>query len=248
MRILVTGGCGFIGSHLTNTLIEKGHEVVVLDNLVSGKKERLDPKAVFIHGDIISPDDIKRAIEGCGAVFHLAALTDLRRTTDEMISKVNLVGSKNVFSAAEENNAKVIFTSSAAVYGNSRTAEDSECNPLSFYGENKLEAEKILLDAFIARLFNVYGPYGKSFVNTLCRRIPLDEEVTVYGDGSMTRDYIYVEDVVSSDEDVAVAGDQSVVIVLFCYFEDHVHVSVCTNHLTPVRTSSFELNFYVGVA
>jgi UDP-glucose 4-epimerase len=199
MRCLVTGGCGFIGSHLVNALIEKGHEVVVIDNLTSGKKERLNSKARFILGDIRNPDDVKQAMENCKIVFHLAALTDLRTVTEEMDKEVNFEGSKNVFSAAQEIGARIVFTSSAAVYGNSSAVENGECKPLSYYGKNKLETERLCPEnSFVVRLFNVYGPYGKSFVNTLCKKIPDEEEIVVYGDGSNTRDYIYVDDVVSA--------------------------------------------------
>jgi UDP-glucose 4-epimerase len=199
MKILVTGGCGFIGSHLANTLVEKEYEVTVLDNLASGKRERLNPKVEFNFGDIRNPSDIKKAIEGCSTVFHLAALTDLRALTEGEDRKVNFEGAENVFSIAQDTGARLIFTSSAAVYGNSETVEYAECKPLSYYGKNKLETEKICgEDSFIARLFNVYGSYGKSFVNTLCKKIPDNEEVDVYGNGSKTRDYIYVDDVVSA--------------------------------------------------
>ena len=199
MRCLVTGGCGFIGTHLVAALIEKGHEVVVLDNLTLGKKERLNSKARFILGDIRNPDDVKQAMENCKIVFHLAALTDLRTITEEMDKEVNFEGSKNIFSVAQEIGARIIFTSSAAVYGNSSALEGVECKPLSYYGKNKLEIEKLCPEnSFVVRLFNVYGPCGKSFVNTLCKKIPDEEEVVVYGDGSNTRDYVYVDDVVSA--------------------------------------------------
>jgi len=150
MKILVTGGCGFIGTHLVNELVEKGHEVVVLDNLLSGKKERLNSKAEFILGDIRNKDDVIKAMDDCSVVFHLAALTDLRTATDDMIKEVN--------------------------------------HTEKYCKEN----------SFIARLFNVYGQYGKSFVNTLCEKIPSGKDIIVYGDGSKTRDYIHVDDVVSA--------------------------------------------------
>ncbi len=198
MKVLVTGGCGFIGSHLSNILVKRGYEVAVLDNLISGNRGRLDSNIEFILGDVCNQTAVKKAVNGCSVVFHLAALTDLRTATEEKIREVNFSGSKNVFSAAEENNAKVIFTSSAAVYGDSEATEEKACSPLSYYGKNKLETEELLSEAFIARLFNVYGPYGKSFVNTLCKKIPEGKEITVYGNGSKTRDYIYVDDVVSA--------------------------------------------------
>lgn len=197
MRILITGGAGFIGSNLADELLKCGHEVNILDSLVTGKKENNNKKAKFFEGDIRDEDDVGSAIHGCTAVFHLAALTDARDEGDHNYN-VNYLGAKNVFDIAKENNAKIIFASSAAVYGDNQgpCKEDGKCEPIGDYGKNKLRAEKAAGEgAFVARMFNVYGPRGKSVVNRFCERIPEYKEIHVFGNGLQTRDYVHVNDV-----------------------------------------------------
>ncbi len=201
MRILVTGGAGFIGSHLVDRLIEMGNEVVVLDNLTKGKRENVNKKAKFMLGDIRDPTTVNTAMEGCGAVFHLAAVTEARSADDDLTYQVNFLGSENVFKIAQNNKAKIIFASSAAVYGESRCSEGEACSPLSQYGKSKLKAEKALQklgDSFIGRLFNVYGPRGNSVINKFCAKIPEYQDITVFGPGLQTRDYVHVNDVVNA--------------------------------------------------
>ncbi len=200
MQILVTGGAGFIGSHLTGRLIELGHDVTVLDNLSSGKKEYVNKKATLIKGDIENVFDVKKAMDGCEAVFHLAAVTDIRKSDPDKIFRVNYLGSKSVFSAAEKQGAKAIFASSAAIYGDAPlpNKEDMAFAPISVYGKNKAKAEKLLKNAFIARIFNAYGPRGKSVINRFCNYAKSGKKVTVFGAGLQTRDYVYVSDVVNA--------------------------------------------------
>lgn len=203
MRILVTGGAGFIGSHLVDKLIDNGNEVTVLDNLVSGKREWVNKKARFISGDIRDPVTVSTAMEGCEAVFHLAAITDARSADEDAIYQVNYLGSENVFKLAKSKGCKVIFTSSAAVYGEKLPCtEGTKCEPISQYGKSKLKAEALLQklagDPFIVRLFNCYGSRSKSVVNKFCEKIPDYKEITVYGSGMQTRDFIHVTDVVSA--------------------------------------------------
>lgn len=198
MKILVTGGCGFIGSHLVDKLVALGKEVVILDNISSGKKEYLNPAARLVTGDIRDISDITKAMKGCEAVFHLAALTDVRSDSDQDY-QVNFIGSKNVFSVAEALKSKIIFTSSAAVYGNEPAKEEGRCSPLSQYGKSKLKAERNCPEgSFILRIFNAYGPRGRSVINNFCRKIPKYEDITVFGNGLQTRDYIYVSDIVDA--------------------------------------------------
>lgn len=199
MKILVTGGAGFIGSSLVHALAAE-HEVVVLDNLSTGKKENISKKAKFIDGDIREMADVEKAISGCRVVFHLAAATDVRNTDDDSMYKINYLGSKNVFEAAKAIKAKIIFASSAAVYGDAElpNREMQECKPISMYGKTKLKAEKLIENEFVLRLFNVYGPRGNSVVNKFCNNIPKSIDITVYGNGFQTRDYIYVSDVVKA--------------------------------------------------
>lgn len=201
MKILVTGGAGFVGICLVDRLIELNHETVVLDNLSAGKKENVK-NAKLVVGDIRDRFDVDKAIKGCQAVFHLAAMTDARISNDK-VYEVNYLGSENVFNAAKENNAKVIFTSSAAVYGSgSFCMEDAECRPVNDYGKSKLKAERLLVkicpDSFIARPFNVYGHNGNSVINKFCKKISNYEDITIFGTGMQTRDYIFVSDVIDA--------------------------------------------------
>lgn len=202
MKILVTGGCGFIGSRLAGRLVKEGHDVVVLDNLSTGKRENLPKGAAFVKGDIRDEDIVKKAVKGCETVFHLAAVADAR-ADENAVYGTNFLGAGNIFAAAGRINAKVIFTSSAAVYGNGKLPcrEDDECKPVSQYGKSKLKAENILKkrkDHFIARLFNVFGPGGSSVVNRFCGRIPEYRDITVYGNGLQTRDYVYIDDAIDA--------------------------------------------------
>lgn len=200
MKILVTGGAGFIGSHLINKLIELGHDVNVLDNLTIGDKSRVNEKANFIKGDIREELDIKKSMNGCEAVFHLAAISNVRESNEDENFKINYIGARNVFIIAKKLGAKIIFTSSAAVYGNAKipNKENIECNPISDYGKNKLKAEKFLENAFIVRMFNVYGPNGNSVINDFCKKTKIGKKITVFGSGMQTRDYIHVDDIVEA--------------------------------------------------
>jgi len=197
MKILVTGGAGFIGSHLVDSL--EGHEVVVLDSFYSGKKEWVH-NAKLVEGDIRDAGDVAKAIHGCEAVFHLAAISEARATDENLVYNTNFLGSKNVFEAAKAVKAKVIFTSSAAVYGESRGAKETDvANPVNQYGKSKLKCEHIIPDkSFIVRLFNVYGPRGHGVVNAFASAIPKYKGITIYGHGSQTRDFVHVDDVVSA--------------------------------------------------
>ncbi len=199
MKILVTGGAGFVGRHLVKRLLHDGHGVAVYDNFSNSKNEQLEGVKV-IEGDVRDADDVQRAMKGIEAVFHLAAVSEARSTDDDLVYNTNFIGSKNIFEAAKAANAKVIFTSSAAVYGDTKLAKETdECRPINQYGKSKLRAEKICHEnAFIARLFNVYGPNGNSVINRFCKLIPKYDDVPVYGHGTQTRDFIYIDDAVSA--------------------------------------------------
>lgn len=198
MKILVTGGNGFVGRHLCAKLVAGGHEVVVLDNFSSSKKGATKDVQT-VKGDIRDKSDVARAMKSCGAVFHLAALVNLRVASDDADYEINFLGAKTVFDMAKKQDAKVVFTSSAAVYGNAGLCkEDMECRPISQYGKSKLKAENYLRKhmpgSFIVRFFNVYGPGGNSAVNTFCRNVPDYRPVKIYGNGMQTRDYVYAAD------------------------------------------------------
>ncbi|MBI2578306.1 MAG: SDR family NAD(P)-dependent oxidoreductase [Candidatus Aenigmarchaeota archaeon] len=220
MKVLVTGGSGFIGTHLVNKLVENGNEVIVMDNAQPKLEESKDspktflslqkplvsarnPKAKFIAGDIRSEEDVRIAMQGCKAVFHLAAIAQARNVDEDLMYKVNYLGSKTIFDAAEKRGAKIVFTSTAAVYGNAPPPlkETANCKPISYYGTTKLKAEQLLkgTDAFVTRLFNVYGPFNNTgVINVFCRKMMNYEEMPLIGTGRQTRDFVYVDDVVDA--------------------------------------------------
>jgi nucleoside-diphosphate-sugar epimerase len=201
MKILVTGGTGFIGRHLVNKLLLLGHEVVVLADETKGNPPE---GSEYIKGDIRDGYNVKKAFEGCECVFHLAAITDVRDSNDEAVYATNFLGSKNVFEVAKAKNAKIIFTSTAAVYGNGNipNREMDECKPISQYGKSKLRAEwylqNLVQDSFIVRLFNVYGTGGHSFINVLAEKMPKYDDISIFGNGLQTRDYVHVDDVLDA--------------------------------------------------
>jgi len=225
MKTLVTGGAGFIGSHLVDKLIEKGHQVVVIDNLSTGKKENLNPRAKFYKEDISSPK-ISRIFdkEKIEAVFHLAAQIDVRKSVKEPIedAKINILGSLNLIqnfiilkAKYKIPNTKFIFASSGgAIYGDTDvipTPETYSEKPESPYGIAKLTIEKYLhfykktynLNYAVLRLANVYGPRQNSkgeagVVAIFCDKMLKNEEVVINGDGGQSRDFVFVNDVVNA--------------------------------------------------
>ncbi|MCX6722096.1 MAG: NAD-dependent epimerase/dehydratase family protein [Candidatus Staskawiczbacteria bacterium] len=214
MKYLVTGGAGFIGSNLVDKLIEQNHEVVIIDNLSSGKKEDLNPKAKFYNLDICDFEKIKPIFSGIDYVFHLAAIPRVFFSVENPTetSKTNILGTINVFKAAAQAKVKrVVFYSSSAVYGDQKEKifkESTPTNPVSPYGLQKLVGEqfaKLFLELYkipivCLRVFNVYGPridfdtdYGLvvgKFLYLKSQNKPL----TIYGNGEQTRGFCYVGD------------------------------------------------------
>ena len=218
-KIIVTGGAGFIGSHLVDKLIEEGYEVIVIDNLSTGKKENINFKAVFYKKDICDFEEIKPLFDGADYVFHLAAIPRIPFSIKNPIktSKVNILGTINVFKAALENKIKrVIFASSSSVYGNQEKLpfkEDMIPNPISPYSLQKFVGEKFaklftnLYDIPIVclRYFNVYGPrinFDSDYtlvIGKFLKQKAENKSLTIYGDGEQTRGFCYVEDVVRAN-------------------------------------------------
>jgi UDP-glucose 4-epimerase len=218
MKILVTGGAGFIGSHLVDALIEKGHKVVVIDNLSTGKKENINKKAKFYKIDICSPkigEIFKK--EKPEIVFHLAAQINIRKSVENplMDAKTNILGSLNVLENCKKYKIKkIIFASSAGVYGEAKilpTPEDHPVNPDSPYRIAKLTIENYLkfykenfgLKFISLRFSNVYGPRqdpkGEAGVVAIfIEKLLKGERPTIFGNGNQTRDFIFVEDAVSA--------------------------------------------------
>lgn len=226
MRVLVTGGGGFIGSNLVRLLLENNHNVVVLDNFTSGYRENLVsvPAAATIEGDVRDARAVRDAARGCEVVFHLAASVGNARSIAHPIedSEVNVLGTLNVLEAARHERArKVVFSSSAGIFGELKTVpirEDHPVEPDSPYGAGKLGAEKHCLayaklyplECVCLRYFNVYGvnqrydAYG-NVIPIFAHRALAGEPLTIYGDGEQTRDFINVRDVAMANYRAALA-------------------------------------------
>ncbi len=217
---VVTGGAGFIGSHLADRLIRDGHDVVVIDNLSTGKKQNLNPKAKFIKIDIRNPrlEPVFRA-ERPDGVFHLAAIPRVPLSVEDPVgtSDVNITGTVNVFLAAKKAKSKcVVFASSSSVYGDQEKLplqETMEPKPLSPYGLQKLTGERfaaLFRDLYgfpvvCLRYFNVYGPridFDSDYSLVLGKFLRLYKEhkpLTIYGSGEQTRAFCYIDDVVDAN-------------------------------------------------
>jgi UDP-glucose 4-epimerase len=206
---VVTGGAGFIGSHLVEALLGRGDEVTVVDNLATGKRERVPADATFVEHDVREPFEVDADV-----VFHLAAQADVRVSVEDPAfdAAVNVLGTVRVLEAARRAGAQVVFASTGgAIYGEcGRPArEDDERLPLAPYGTAKLAAEEYL--ATYNRLYgtshvalrygNVFGPrqdpHGEAGVVAIfLGRLAEGSPLRIFGDGSQTRDYVYVGDVV----------------------------------------------------
>ncbi len=212
VKAAVTGGAGFIGSNLVDALVERGDEVVAIDDLSCGHREYVNPAATFVERDIRDGLDLA----GVDVVFHLAAQTDvqtsLSRPADDAL--VNVVGTVRVAEAARSVGARIVFTSTGgAIYGecDGPAPETSPLRPLSPYGIAKLCAEEYLAGwnrihgtrHVVARLANVYGPRQSAsleggVVSIFLDRLRGDQETVIFGDGLQTRDFVYVGDVVDA--------------------------------------------------
>lgn len=214
MNFIVTGGAGFIGSHLTKYLVEHRHFITVIDNLCKGKKEKLDPvlkDIEFVNIDILNFEKLRRVLKNVDGVFHLAALTDVRESfsREKEYFDINVNGTENILKISKEFGFKVVFASSAAVYGNITqipVVENSERKPINPYGETKLQAEylsekytKLGINAIGLRYFNVYGKGQNNayagVITKFLERIADRKPPIIFGDGLQTRDFVYVQDV-----------------------------------------------------
>jgi UDP-glucose 4-epimerase len=221
-RSLITGGAGFIGSHLVESLLERGHAVTVLDNLSSGHLSNLThllDRITFIEGDIRDPGAVGAASQGCEIIFHQAAMVSVPQTVQEPVESamVNDIGTLTVLEAAHKNRVKrVVLASSCAVYGDEPTLPKKEAmtlNPMSPYAVQKMGGEYYarLYDALYGvetvclRYFNVYGPRQdpsspySGVISIFLTRAAEEKEPIVYGDGDQSRDFIFVKDVVRAN-------------------------------------------------
>ncbi|MDG9925086.1 MULTISPECIES: NAD-dependent epimerase/dehydratase family protein [unclassified Pseudomonas] len=218
--ILVTGGAGFIGSHLCDALLAAGHRVRVLDNLSTGKRSNLaldNPRLELIEGDAADAALVRRAVAGCSAVAHLAAVASVQASVDDPVSthQSNFVATLNICEAMREAGVRrVVFASSAAVYGNNgegvAVAEDTPKAPLTPYAADKLASEFYLdfyrrqhgLEPAIFRFFNIFGPRQdpsspySGVISIFTERALAGSPISVFGDGEQTRDFFYIADLV----------------------------------------------------
>ena len=247
-KILVTGGAGFIGSHLTLELLKRKHSVVVFDNLCSGKISNLKEISEkngfeFIEGDIRDESKLKAAFKGVDSVVHLAALIDITASVTDPASTndVNVTGTLNVLQeAARCKVRKLVFASSTAVYGDTQTLpinENVNVNPISPYAASKLAGEAYCkaftgsynLSTVVLRFFNVYGPRSEKspycgVITKFLQQANKGEALKIFGDGKQTRDFINVKDIV-----------EALILALEAHEVDGEIFNICTGIPTSIN-------------
>jgi UDP-glucose 4-epimerase len=221
MRILVTGGAGFIGTHLCRRLLREGHQVVVVDNESNGSRESVPAQAEFVLGDVTRPDEIEPVFaRGLDAICHIAGQVSIGKSFLDPVAdlRTNVEGTINVLQMCVKYRIpRLIYASSMTLYGNGGkvpTPESERANPDSYYGITKYAAERYVhgtaerpdlgfdLKVTSLRMFSVYGP-GQSFENPyqgvlgiFLGNLMRGEPITIFGDGKQTRDFVFVGDVV----------------------------------------------------
>jgi UDP-glucose 4-epimerase len=221
-KILVTGGAGFIGSHIVEDLVNSGHSVRIIDNFLTGKKENIEAlqnEIELIIGDIRDLDACYKAVEGVDVVLHQAALASVSRSIEDPLLShdINVNGTLNILLASRDAGVKMlVFASTASLYGNALALpkrEDMQETPLSPYAISKLIGEKYCqvfsqiygLSTVCFRYFNVFGPRQDpssqyaAVVPSFITKMLKGEGCTIYGDGEQTRDFIYVKNVVEAN-------------------------------------------------
>ena len=221
MRVLVTGGAGFIGKYLVKSLLEKGDSVTIFDDFSNSTKTSISflikMGAKVIEGDITNIQDLQNAIKDHEIVIHLAAKISVSEsiTNPSETFRINVDGTNNVLNACKKNHVKkLIISSSAAVYGESsqgiKLTEESVMNPISPYGESKMKMEQNVkefaskhnMDYVILRFFNIYGigqsPEYAGVITKFIKRIIKKEPLQIFGDGLQTRDFVAISDIIKS--------------------------------------------------
>ncbi len=218
MKVFVTGGAGFIGSHFVNTLLQKKNDVIVFDNLSTGKSEFLPEKndhLKFVQADILDYRNLAKAMQGCTTIYHFAANSNVKKGTQNTYLDLQqgIIGTHNVLEAMKENNVKnIIFSSSMTVYGEPKTKTLVEnygpCLPISLYAAAKLGAEGLLsayasmfgINAWIFRFANVIGPrLTHGVIYDLIHKLLKNKNyLDVLGDGTQTKPYIFIDDIIAA--------------------------------------------------
>jgi UDP-glucose 4-epimerase len=246
-RFLVTGGAGFMGSHLVDALLKQGHQIRVLDDLSSGHRGNLPRQIDFLQADVTDPTAVDQAFEGIDACFHLAAIASVVSSSGEWLRthEVNLTGTLNILDQARRlrhrREVPIVYASSAAIYGDCETlpiGEETPAAPLSAYGADKSACE---LHARVAgavheiptvglRFFNIYGPRQDAqspysgVIALFANRLRRGEPVEIFGDGEQVRDFTYVGDAVAALARALTAASTSAPVF-----------NVCTGKGTTVR-------------
>jgi len=223
MNILVTGGAGFIGSHLVDRLIKEGHHVVVIDNEATGRRENVPAGALYFQGDVANIDDLERAFKNdLDAVCHIAGQVSIIRSfSDPQIDlRTNVQGTINVLQLCLKYHVpRLLYASSMTVYSSGAalpTTEDAPCEPISYYGITKYAAERYVLttaervdldfDFHVTcfRMYSVYGPRQaldnpyQGVLGIFLGNLLRGEPITIFGDGEQSRDFIYIDDIVNA--------------------------------------------------
>ena len=263
MKALVTGGAGFIGSHIVDRLLADGHEVVVLDDFSTGHRSNLpDDKALtVVEGDISDAKIVKKCMESIDWVFHKAAVASVPKTVNDPVgsSAVNYQGTLHLLEAARNNNVKrFVFASSAALYGDEPTLPKVETMcpvTLSPYAVDKLASEYACgmyttlygLETVCLRYFNVYGPKQdpsspySGVISIFTDKLKKKEIPTIFGDGEQVRDFVYVGDVVEANMKAVVTAD-----VAGQYFNVATAKKITLNNLLKILCQLYESDFKVN--
>ena len=242
MNFIVTGGAGFIGSHLTKHLIKQGHNVSVIDSLRRGSLDNLKEikdKIDFHEIDILDYDKMKNVAKNANGIFHQAALGSVPQSfkEPEEYRRVNAIGTENVLKLAQEFDFKVVYASSSSVYGNQEKfpiKEDAEKKPLNPYGKSKLEAEQFAkkyadmgVKVIGLRYFNVFGigqnPNYAGVIPKFIERLVQHKPPIIFGDGNQLRNFTFIDDVVEAN------------ILAFENKTEHAFINIATGVMTSVK-------------
>lgn len=219
MKYLVTGGAGFIGSHIARALLALGHKVAIIDDLSNSKKESVPEGAEFFEGTITDKNLLKKAMENCDGVFHLAALVSVPKSMEDpkYTLEVNALGTLRILEVMRELKVKkIVYSGTSAAYGDqgsTKKTEDMTPQTLSPYAYAKLESEYLIktyghlygMQSVIFRYFNVFGPGQdpsspySAVIALFTSKIQKGENISIFGDGKQTRDFVFVDDVVNAN-------------------------------------------------
>lgn len=259
MKILITGGAGFIGSNLCKRLVEDGHEITVLDNLLRGNK--IDPevfkKIHFIKGDVRNFSIVKTASKGVDVIYHFAAVLGVDVVADNPVETmdVEVIGTRNVVQAAQENNvSKILYASTSGIYGHSAIenalTEEVLVDPRTSYAMAKRYNEIYLgshnqekgLNAISLRFFNVYGANqdNRMVIPRFIEQASKNEAITVYGNGEQTRDFTYIDDTIEACVRLMDVKGYHIVNIAN---EEEWNVKTLAEHILQITNSSSEIAY-----